>query len=93
MAARILVALDFIRVAVLLPPVPVEVLADVVQRQLQRVGTDAEISVGQHDAGGVDIGVELQPHAELLAHLLHHVVHGAGVLRLVGLGGGIEAEE
>ena len=71
MTTRILVGLDFIQVAALLPPVPVEVFADVVERHLDGVGAHAEISIRQSLANGIDIVFEL--HAKALLNVLHHL--------------------
>ena len=79
MAAWIFVELYFVGILVLLPPVPVVVLADVVEGLLQRIGTHAEVGVGEKFAHSVDIGVELQLNAKALADVLHHVVHGTGI--------------
>ena len=86
MTARVLVEFDLVTVAALLPPVPVVVLADVVEGLLKGVRAHAEVGVGQHHACGVYIAVKLQLHAKALTHVLHHVVYGAGVAGFEGLG-------
>ena len=86
MAARIFIELDLIQVATLLPPVPVEVLADVVERHFYRIGTHAEVGIRQSLAHGVDILVELELHAEAPRDVLHDVVNRSLILGLKGLG-------
>ena len=77
MTTRIFVQLDFIDVAALLPPVPVIVLADVVERHLQGIGAHAEVSIGHFLAYGVYVLVELKLHAKAARHVLHQIVDRA----------------
>ena len=74
--ARILVELDFIEVATLLPPVPVKELTDVVERHLQRVRTHTEISIGQTLAYRIDIAVELELYTKSFGYVVHQVMYG-----------------
>ena len=85
MTTRILVELDFIRVATLLPPVPVVVFADVVERHFERVGAHAEVGVGHLLAYGIHVLVELELHAKALADVVHQVSHATLETRFVCL--------
>ena len=84
MAARIFIGFYLVEVATLLPPVEVEVTADGCQRFLQRVGTDAEVGIGQLPAHGIYI--VLEPHAPAPCHVVHHVVERACKMSLVCIG-------
>ena len=85
MATRIFVELDLIGVAALLPPVPVEMLADVVECLFQRIGPDAEVGIGQHDACRIDIGIKLELDVKPFGDIVHHLTHRSAILRLVCL--------
>ena len=86
-AARIFVGLDLIQPVVLLPPVPVEVLADVGQRLLQRVGTEAPVGIRQLHTCGVY--VILEAHAPLPLHVAQQVGNTSRVVPgIVVLGAG-----
>ena len=82
MTTRILVELDFICVATLLPPVPVVVFADVVERHFKRVGAHTEVSIRQLFAHRIHICVELEPHIKATGNILHQVVHAPFISRL-----------
>ena len=84
MAARIFIGFYLVEVATLLPPVEVEVTADGCQRFLQRVGTDAEVGIGQLPAHGVYI--ILEPHTPAPRHIVHHVMERARKMSLVCIG-------
>ena len=83
MATGILVRFDFVHVAVLLPPVPVEILADVIERLFDGVGSYSEIGIRKTFAHRIDIVFEA--NVETLADIRHQVADGAFVSRLKGL--------
>ena len=58
MAAWILVWLNLIRVATL-PPVPIEILTDIVKCHLDRVRAHAKVCIGDFFANCIDIVFEL----------------------------------
>ena len=81
MTAGILVRLNLVQTVVLFPPVEIEILTDIRQRFLQRVGPDAEIGIRQTQSDGVDI--ILKAHIPAVADGRHDVVETAGVLSAV----------
>ena len=83
MAARILVGFDLVQIARLLPPVPVEVLADVVERGLQGIGAHAEVGIRQATVYGVDIVFE--PDTKALGNVSHYVMDRTLILGLISL--------
>ena len=78
MAAGVFIRLYLIEIAILFPPVEVEVFADICQCFLKGIGTDTEVGVRKFQSGGVDI--VLKPYVPALRHTLHHVVKTAGVM-------------
>ena len=85
MTAGIFVKLDSVEIVPLLPPIPLDVLTDVVERLLQRIGADAEIGIGEHHACRIDISIESELHIKPFGDILHDIAHRPAILCLVCL--------
>ena len=81
MATGIFIRLDLIEIVFLLPPVEVEILADIRQGFLQRIGLDAEIGIRQLLADGIHI--IFKANTPTLRYVLHHIVKTAGEMPLI----------
>ena len=83
MAARILILLNLIKVAVLLQGIEVERLEDIVECLFEGIRTHTEVGIVEFQSGGVYI--ELQLHVESLCHVIEHVTKRTCIFRLEGL--------
>ena len=81
MATGIFIRLDLIYITILLPPVEVEILADIRQGFLQRIGFDAEVGIRQLLADGIYI--IFKANTPTLRYVLHHIVKTAGEMPLI----------
>ena len=81
MATGIFIRLDLIDITILLPPVEVEILADIRQGFLQRIGLDAEIGIRQLPTDGIHIIFEA--NTPTLRYVLHHIVKATGEMTLI----------
>lgn len=83
MTTGIFIRLDFIDITILLPPVEVEILTDIRQGFLQRIGLDAEGGIRQLSTDGIHIIFKADTPA--LRYVLHHIVKAAGEMTLISV--------
>ena len=81
MATGIFIRLDLIYITILLPPIEVEILADIRQGFLQRIGFDAEVGIRQLPTNGIHIIFKADTPA--LRYVLHHIVKTTGEMPLI----------
>lgn len=81
MASGIFIRFDLIDITILLPPVEVEILADIRQGFLQRIGFDAEVGIRQLPTNGIHI--IFKADTPTLRYVLHHIVKTTGKMALI----------
>jgi hypothetical protein len=85
MTTGIFVQLDLIEIATLLPPVPIEVLADIIECLFQGIRTDAKVCVREHYPCCIYVTIKLEFDIEPFGNVVHYLTHRFAILRLVGL--------
>ena len=80
--AWVFIVFDLIIVVILLNRLEIERRKNILERLVERVGTDAEVGIREHEPGRIDIGA-LEPHVELRLDILNHI--GERALKMVSI--------